>query len=97
MPNSRNRGRSYSCISDPTKTYRQGEDPSKPDSALEWNQVRQTVGELVPTLKDQSRWSDITYEAVEDEKRLDDDTIREGGTSLNTTKPRHRGGQNTAM
>ncbi|KAL4907227.1 hypothetical protein BDW74DRAFT_176008 [Aspergillus multicolor] len=38
----------------------------------QWEAIRSTVGKLVPTLQDEGRWTDIPYEALEeDDERLD--------------------------
>ncbi|GAB1199062.1 hypothetical protein APSETT444_008401 [Aspergillus pseudonomiae] len=44
--------------------------PNAADYTIQWNQIRDTVGELVPMLQDQSRWTDIAYETVEEDEEL---------------------------
>ncbi|GJP96770.1 hypothetical protein CBS63078_4247 [Aspergillus niger] len=61
----------------PSKAYRQLKDPSADDYTYQWNKIRTTVGELVPTLQDQSRWTDIPYVRVRNVRHLDEeDTVR---------------------
>ncbi|GAQ05075.1 hypothetical protein ALT_2396 [Aspergillus lentulus] len=54
----------------PAKPFRQLEDPNAADYTIQWNQIRDTVGELVPTLQDPSRWTDIAYETVKEDDEL---------------------------
>ncbi|RMJ20767.1 hypothetical protein PHISP_08363 [Aspergillus sp. HF37] len=60
----------------PTTTYHEGPgDVGYPD---QWEAIRTTVGELVPTLQDASRWTDIPYKALDD----DDDVLNaDAGTA----------------
>ncbi|KNG88417.1 hypothetical protein ANOM_004297 [Aspergillus nomiae NRRL 13137] len=62
----------------PAKVFRQlAADPSAADYTIQWNQIRDTVGELVPMLQDQSRWTDIAYKTVEEDSELFlEDTVR---------------------
>ncbi|KNG91386.1 hypothetical protein ANOM_000426 [Aspergillus nomiae NRRL 13137] len=43
----------------PTQTWKEG--PDDAGYTEQWQQVRTTVGNLVPKLQDQSRWTDIPY------------------------------------
>ncbi|KAF4151958.1 hypothetical protein CNMCM6069_002813 [Aspergillus lentulus] len=54
----------------PAKPFRQLEDPNAADYTIQWNQIRDTVGELVPTLQDPSRWTDIAYKTVKEDDEL---------------------------
>ncbi|RAL02334.1 uncharacterized protein BO80DRAFT_472326 [Aspergillus ibericus CBS 121593] len=79
----------------PIKAYRQYDDPTEADYTEQWNQIRAKVGELVPTLQDQSRWTDITYEAVEDENELDDPITVRGRNLFKYDKAQDIGGGQT--
>ncbi|KAF9883746.1 hypothetical protein FE257_003000 [Aspergillus nanangensis] len=65
----------------PSNSWEQLTDPSAADYTIQYNQIRTTVGELVPTLKEQSRWTDIPYVRVASDLTLDNKkTVR--GRSL---------------
>ncbi|KAK1141816.1 hypothetical protein N8T08_008481 [Aspergillus melleus] len=56
----------------PSKVFRQFKNPEASDYTKQWNQIKATVGELVPTLADPGRWKDIEYYPAKDNKELDE-------------------------
>ncbi|KAH8431508.1 uncharacterized protein LDX57_009171 [Aspergillus melleus] len=55
----------------PSKVFRQFKNPQASDYTKQWNQIKATVGELVPTLADPDRWYDVKYYPAANNKELD--------------------------
>lgn len=70
-----------------TTTHR--EDPGDVSYPEQWEAIRTTVGKLVPTLRDASRWTDIPYKAVDDNELLDTEGSV-AGKNLFKYDPMHR-------
>jgi len=68
--------------------------PNDIDYPTQWQQIQDTVGTLVPTLKDASRWKDIPYIATDNKLELDmSPEPRERMSSSTTQLIRSGGGQ----
>ncbi|KAF5855563.1 hypothetical protein ETB97_008987 [Aspergillus alliaceus] len=55
----------------PTTTWQQNQGDI--GYAEQWQQIRTTLGELVPTLQDPARWTDIPYTPVDEPEELNND------------------------
>ncbi|PYI08863.1 hypothetical protein BO78DRAFT_468121 [Aspergillus sclerotiicarbonarius CBS 121057] len=79
----------------PSKAFRQYDDPSADDYTEQWDQIRSKVGELVPTLQDQSLWKDIEYERVEEDEELDEENTVRGRNLFKYDRSQDIGGGQT--
>ncbi|KAE8151546.1 hypothetical protein BDV25DRAFT_138782 [Aspergillus avenaceus] len=59
----------------------------------EWEQVRTTVGKIVPTLQDRSRWRDIKYQALNNKDPALNDLSGTAGKNLFKFDPAHKIGR----
>lgn len=72
----------------PTQTWREGVgDVGYPQR---WEAIRTTVGELVPTLQDAARWTDIPYKALMNTDTALDESDGTAGKNLFKFDPLHR-------
>ncbi|KAB8236641.1 uncharacterized protein BDW43DRAFT_308320 [Aspergillus alliaceus] len=72
----------------PTQTHR--EEPGDVGYTEQWEQIRTTVGKLVPTLKDQSRWTDIPYKSWDNTDENLDNPSGTAGKNLFKYDPAHK-------
>ncbi|KAE8150609.1 hypothetical protein BDV25DRAFT_139695 [Aspergillus avenaceus] len=79
----------------PTQAFRQLKDPSQSDYTDQWNQIRTVVGELVPKLQDQSRWTDVPYIRVPVDKDLDEENMVRGKNLFKYNRAQSIGGGQT--
>ncbi|OOQ91395.1 hypothetical protein PEBR_00505 [Penicillium brasilianum] len=62
-----------------------------------WETVRTTVGEIIPSLQDRSRWMDVTYMALNNDDPRLDAKISPAGKNIFKHDPRHRSGGQTRV